>query len=229
MILDDAYHTLEALSLNGFHNTLAAPDAETSDHPAIMSNEVCEDVPTIQLDDEEQMEHERELSTVIENRSTKSSHLFPGSGTPVTSDTTQCAPQPRLLVLSAKDESALQRSIQQYSEHISTHLSNAPEKVERLSYMLAARKSLMAWRTFVVTSLETTDILPFSSPVRASRETGLAFVYTGQGAQYANMGRGLLHFRRFRETLEDAQRLFQKYGAEWSFFGNSPLHTTIPH
>ena len=76
----------------------------------------------------------------------------------------------------------------------------------------------MTWRSFAVVGQGQSN-LSISNLIRSSRETGLAFVFTGQGAQYASMGMELLQFPVFRATLEAANDTFRDLGAKWSLFG----------
>lgn len=91
-----------------------------------------------------------------------------------------------------------------------------------LAYTLTARRTLMTWRSFSVVdgqvAPETLNIAAVPCE-RAARENGVTFVFTGQGAQYANMGMELLRYPVFQATLAEAHSVFQELGAEWSLFG----------
>jgi acyl transferase domain-containing protein len=107
-----------------------------------------------------------------------------------------------------------------------------PNFLGDLAYTLAARRSLMAWRSFsVVDGQGESEILdlPAAKCERAARDVGVAFVFTGQGAQYANMGMELLHYPIFKATLTEADRIFQELGAEWSLFGKQSILPLIRH
>lgn len=144
------------------------------------------------------------------------------------------APGYQLLTWSARDEAALRRMLHQYDEYIKAHMQGDANGdanfLGDLAYTLAARRTLMTWRSFSVVengqqavSSETSTLdMPDISAAkceRAARENGMAFIFTGQGAQYANMGLGLLHYPIFRDTLAEAHTIFQELGAEWSLFG----------
>ncbi|KAI0465887.1 polyketide synthase PksD [Xylaria cf. heliscus] len=125
----------------------------------------------------------------------------------------------QLLVWSARDESALQRLLQCYSTYYATHICSQPDRLGSLAYTLAARRTTMAWRSFTLARTEMPLEVPAISsltPLRSSREHGLAFIFTGQGAQYSNMGRELLCYPKFRTTISTAAKAFENLGAEWS-------------
>ncbi|CAI6290866.1 unnamed protein product [Periconia digitata] len=184
VILDDAYHTIEALSVKGFHHTLAAPgliNGANGTNGVNGSNGV---------------------NGHSANGETKSSQAY------------------QLMTWSARDEAALKRILGQYDDFIKTSSSahgNA-NFLGDMAFTLATRRSLMAWRAFsIVNGLEKID-LPAAKCERAARDVGLGFVFTGQGAQYANMGLGLLHYPVFKDTLVEVDAVFKSLGAEWSLF-----------
>ncbi|KAI1151541.1 hypothetical protein F4825DRAFT_354477 [Nemania diffusa] len=127
----------------------------------------------------------------------------------------------KLLVWSASDEQALRRTLQQYDSYIEAHIAGNTEKVKELAYTLASRRSHMLWRAFSVTSddFSTTSTKSLTSkPVRTSAEVSLAFVFTGQGAQYVNMGLALMQYPIYAATLRRIDNIYRDLGCEWSIF-----------
>ncbi|GAW26208.1 putative polyketide synthase [Rosellinia necatrix] len=127
----------------------------------------------------------------------------------------------KLLVWSAADEKALQRMLQQYEGYINTTIAGNAEKLKQLAYTLASRRSHMLWRTFSVVSDDTavTGVkLLTSKTVRTSAEVGLAFVFTGQGAQYIDMGLELMQYPIYETTLRQIDALYRDLGCDWSIF-----------
>ena len=57
------------------------------------------------------------------------------------------------------------------------------------------------------------------NPTRPSGNCNIGFVFTGQGAQWSAMGRELLHYTIFEETLEQADHILLGFGAKWSLIG----------
>ncbi|KAI0442917.1 hypothetical protein F4803DRAFT_550635 [Xylaria telfairii] len=126
-----------------------------------------------------------------------------------------------LLVWSASDEKALQRSLQQYESYVKVHIAGKPACIKQLAYTLASRRSHMLWRAFSVISDDFMPIyagLPTSGSVRTSTDVGIAFIFTGQGAQYVNMGLGLLQYPVYEATLRRIDDLYRTLGCEWSIF-----------
>lgn len=98
---------------------------------------------------------------------------------------------PRMIVWTAADENAVKRTVGVYQDYYQQRVSGNPEKLGRLAHTLASRRSQMLWRTFAIVAdgseLQGDKTLSPAKPVRSSAEAGLAFVFTGQGAQYAGM------------------------------------------
>lgn len=193
VILDDAFHTIEALALVGNHHTLAssslltnAPEKLTNGANGINGTNAVNGV-----------DH-------------------------ATSKTSKAAPQYQLLTWSARDEAALKRMLNLYDGYVKTHIQGEAKFLGDLTYTLAARRTLMAWRSFSVVNAQGAPEalgLPAAKCERAARDVGVAFIFTGQGAQYVNMGIELLRYPIFKATLSEIDTIFQQLGAEWSLFG----------
>lgn len=123
----------------------------------------------------------------------------------------------RLLVFSARDEKANARTVDGYMTYIGDAVSDDAEKVDRLAFTLAARRNHMRWRSFAV--VDQPGLLSISKPVRSSDHVLAAFVFTGQGAQYANMGRGLMQYPVFADVLKRVDGVYKRLMCGWSVFG----------
>jgi acyl transferase domain-containing protein len=138
------------------------------------------------------------------------------------SKSSKATPGYQLLTWSARDEAALKRMLHLYDGYLKTSTHGDADFLGNLAYTLAARRTLMAWRSFSIVdeqgAPETLD-LPAAKCERAARDVGVAFIFTGQGAQYANMGMELLRYPIFKATLIEIDSIFQQLGAEWSLFG----------
>ncbi|RYP64365.1 hypothetical protein DL771_008810 [Monosporascus sp. 5C6A] len=137
-------------------------------------------------------------------------------------------PVPKLLVWTAADLGGIERVLSTYQEYYQNRISGRMRKLDQLAYTLAMRRSHMLWRSFAVvdaahgtTSKMSNDQapLPTAQPVRASgKKLGIAFVFTGQGAQYAGMGLELLRYPVFAETLKRVDAVLAGLGCTWSLF-----------
>lgn len=134
----------------------------------------------------------------------------------------------KLLVLSAFDEKAVERRSRQFSSWFETgKVSSDRAKLEALAYTLAARRSHMRWRGFAVagsdpeysTSAKTMSV---TKPMRVETEPGMAWVFTGQGAQYIDMGWDLIHsYPIFEQVMRKVDETYRDLGCDWSVFGRS--------
>lgn len=199
IILDDAFHTVEALGLVGNYRTLTSPSL---------------------------------LANVPEKLTNGTNGVDGVDGVDganhATSKPSKATPGYQLLTWSARDEAALKRMLHLYDGYLKTHMHGDANFLGDLVYTLAARRTLMAWRSFSVVdgqgAPETLDLLAAKCE-RAARDVGAAFIFTGQGTQYANMGMELLRYPIFQATLAKAHSIFQELGAEWSLFGK---HSILP-
>ena len=131
--------------------------------------------------------------------------------------------EPKLLVWSAAEEDGLKRLAAVYSKYfsqveldpsqIATYLGN-------LAHTLGTRRSLLPWRSFVVTdSIEPLRELDNWTTKRSSAALGLGFIFNGQGAQWFAMGRELLVYPVFKQSLLDAENYMFSQGCSWFLLG----------
>ncbi|KAF7883709.1 uncharacterized protein EAF02_005629 [Botrytis sinoallii] len=202
-IVNDAYHFLKLNSFVGNHNTIFDP-------------QICEDdseseekayVRTAFLD--VLMIHYADFWSV-----TQVNGLTAKSCNPVS--------DPQLLVFSAVDMDGIGRLAEAYSSYFAGHALqtqiNQLSLLRNLAYTLSFRRSALTWRSFVVTD-SLTDVMDLSiklsSPIRAASSLGVAFIFTGQGAQYSRMGMTLLSFPAFCNTFKKAEEVFRQLGCTW--------------
>ena len=131
-----------------------------------------------------------------------------------------------LFILSGFDKDSLNRVISGLTEyiHVKGRLSSEDERkfLHDLSFTLS-RRSRFNWRVSLLASsisqLQSRLANDSLTPQQARASPRLGFVFTGQGAQYAGMGRQLLAYPVFRRSIEAAERYFQFLGGKWSLLG----------
>ncbi|GLB14084.1 type I Iterative Polyketide synthase (PKS) [Aspergillus tubingensis] len=128
---------------------------------------------------------------------------------------------PRLLVWSAASDKSLKSLVSRWAETISggEHLRE-PSWTAYAAYTLDSRRSVFPWKTYAVAS-SSTDWEQLNERASAPKLTcptppRLAFIFTGQGAQWYAMGRELLHYPAFSRVLMEADTLFRQLGCPWS-------------
>ncbi|KAI1819535.1 lovastatin nonaketide synthase [Xylaria intraflava] len=126
-------------------------------------------------------------------------------------------PSPKLFVWSAPSEDAALRMSEGYREFL---YRRVPEW-SSIAYTLATKRSRYSWKSFAVADPENTlsfnDIIP-AKPIGGipNQEACVAFVFTGQGAQYRQMGIQLCHYTVFRESLESCDECLKQLGCPWA-------------
>lgn len=90
----------------------------------------------------------------------------------------------------------------------------------------------MDWRAAVVATSGQSLRQMLSQGLQANRiptQTSLAFVFTGQGAQWARMGLGLMHYPAFQQSLKSADAYLKKLGSDWSVLGEFDTGACLFH
>ncbi|KAF4471000.1 polyketide synthase [Fusarium albosuccineum] len=129
---------------------------------------------------------------------------------------------PKLFVLSAHDEGAIKRLASQLGVYIEQHPEVFQKRLIRdMAYTLGERRSHLPWR--IALAATSCDELALALngvealPGRSSKVPKLAFVYTGQGAQWAGMGRELLSSHPvFADTVKAADECLERMGTSFS-------------
>lgn len=190
VVLDDAYHYLRERRLSGNHCTSPVPGNATG-KPVANGNGTSHPDAVVNGNGNG--------SAHPLNGSSTDQHLNGANGNGPTPEVPVnglgAAPGigslPRMIVWTAADENAVKRTVSVYQEYYQQRVSGNPEKLDRLAHTLTSRRSQMLWRTYAIVAdgseLQGDKTLSPAKPVRSSAESGLAFVFTGQGAQYAGM------------------------------------------
>lgn len=102
----------------------------------------------------------------------------------------EVAARPRLVVLSANDATSLNDNIEALCDHLVNPMVST--NINDLSYTLSARRSQLWHRAFVTTT--DTEIFKhdFITGKKLVNKPGIGFIFTGQGAQWPQMGKQLV-------------------------------------
>ena len=128
---------------------------------------------------------------------------------------------PNIFVWSARDENGLRRLAADYQEYLGS-LKILPSQIshflDNLAYTLASRRTLFSWRSFLVGST-INDLTHLgdrlSIPRQATSKPSLGFVFSGQGAQWAGMGRDLMRYAAFKRSLCECEEYMAELGCRW--------------
>ena len=130
----------------------------------------------------------------------------------------------RIFVLSAFDEKAIERNADKLALHLLKCQRKSdfqePEYLTRLAYTLSNHRSTFPWRAFCVAHsiASLSRELTAEGALKKSRmqtKPQLGFVFTGQGAQWFAMGRELLYFPVYRQSIQEAGEYMKTLGASW--------------
>ncbi len=124
---------------------------------------------------------------------------------------------PKLYVLSAFDDNAGKRLANNLHSYLMDH-DQTDVDMEALAFTLGKRRSAFPWKAAVTASSrdELCSALVESKFCQAAKQPTVAFVFTGQGAQWHAMGRELGGFSEFQKSLDLSAEIIQSLGAEWS-------------
>jgi acyl transferase domain-containing protein len=114
-------------------------------------------------------------------------------------------PRPALLVLSATNTESLRANVVKHQQYVETN----PEKLKDIEYNLCNRREHLSNRAFCVTDgLSTLQFSPLTKPKKTPT---LVMVFTGQGAQWAEMGKELIaDFPSFSQDVESMNNTLAK-------------------
>ncbi|KAI3400337.1 hypothetical protein diail_3354 [Diaporthe ilicicola] len=202
-IVDDAYHYLNSRGLKGLHNTVTVGDA--SKHNGCDSDTACSEPKSLSNGDSGS----------------------DGVQTPSSTSTNSIVPEhslPKIFTWSSHEQPGCER----IAASLLTYLQGKEEDplsidagfLERLAYTLSEKRSRHSWKSFAVASSvkQLTESLEkgHHRPVRSSQVSRIGFIFTGQGAQWFGMGKELLAYPVFQQSISAAEEYLKKLGCQWS-------------
>ncbi|KAL6691259.1 polyketide synthase [Trichoderma pleuroticola] len=127
---------------------------------------------------------------------------------------------PRLFTFSAANQASLQNMLATMADWVS---KREDQPILRdLSYTLMERRSVMPWRFSCVAAShsELVEALSKASQTtdavgRISPDVKINFVFSGQGAQWAGMGRELLADPTFEHSIDQSNKILAQLGSSW--------------
>ena len=127
---------------------------------------------------------------------------------------------PFLLALSANDESSLRAYVQALKKHLTNPSVKIP--LPDLAHTLGERRTHHFHRGYLVTQTTAVDEASLVVGKKATNEPRVGFVFTGQGAQWPQMGKAVVDtFPQAREMLHHLDSVLQEsvVAPSWSLLG----------
>ena len=127
---------------------------------------------------------------------------------------------PLLFIISANSQISLSNKTTRLKDWASKKMLS-PHDLENLAYTLSNRRSRLQWRCGFVAGSQSDFMKHLSDEAvrgtKISKHREVAFVFTGQGAQWFAMGRELSsRFPSYRKSLISSQKTLKGLGAFWA-------------
>jgi acyl transferase domain-containing protein len=212
VVMDDALHFLQQYRLVGDHRTVGSPGSQGITRQPHTNGK--------------SHGHPVSKATLIPSQPghTKGGHRRTDSGIDMGVNGATDSPLSQLLVLSTNDQEGILRmrdGLEGYlaSKCRSNSVADGERLLRDLSHTLAAKRTHHAWRAFTVADSPNAlqDALKtVSDGTRVKSQPRLAFVFTGQGAQWPAMGIELMAYPVFQQSILAADSYLNDLGCSWS-------------
>ncbi|KAB5584987.1 fatty acid synthase S-acetyltransferase [Coniochaeta sp. 2T2.1] len=236
VILDDAYHYLHQRNLEGQHHTSPQPDSRLlGDTIKLLLDNTDSQINGYRGDNGiHNGTSNGSINTVNGYRSSNNAangHVSSNktaNGHASSNNTTKghassgTSAQDKLFVLSAADEEGIGRLAKVYEAHLlqkTSELKDETEFLNDLSFTLSSKRSQLPYRASIVASGVDSLLEALKgklAPVKANNKPKVAFIFTGQGAQWWAMGRELLQTPVFLESLQFTSTYLREIGCSWT-------------
>lgn len=113
---------------------------------------------------------------------------------------------------------------------IQEYLKRKPHTTHDVAYTLGACRDHLSYRGYLITDGKSGIYENQSTPPAITGVPRVVFAFTGQGAQWAGMGTGLMgHFDAFQRDIRALDQILQELESppSWSIEGTSPCHITL--
>ncbi|KAI1258543.1 hypothetical protein F5Y18DRAFT_444487 [Xylariaceae sp. FL1019] len=205
VIVDDAHHYMRDRGLCGKHLTILPSSTAQVEVESLYDSR--SETPCT----ERSIECDTPTSSVSSENSSRSPH----------SPASVLAQRPRVFYLSAHESSAVRENAESLARYLSS-IGPADENrfLDDLSYTLCERRSRLYYGCAVVAAsrqslVDELKLLP--TPIqRASESLRLGFIFNGQGAQWWAMGRELMRYPAYYQSIEACDKAVQSFGSSWS-------------
>ncbi|KAH8711877.1 hypothetical protein GQ44DRAFT_689781 [Phaeosphaeriaceae sp. PMI808] len=130
-------------------------------------------------------------------------------------------PRLRMYLLSAHDERGLRLMGDMLLDYIQAQSDiDEEDLMDRLAYTLSQRRSKLTHICSFIASCksELEELLRKTLPVSISRTAPcrIGYIFTGQGASWAGMGKELLSYSTFKTSIQQCEAYLHKLGCQWS-------------
>ncbi|KAK8023590.1 Highly reducing polyketide synthase ACRTS2 [Apiospora rasikravindrae] len=146
---------------------------------------------------------------------------IPSDGTPSNGDPAEAVSKDKLFVISAKSSASLEAYVSSVADYLE-YQPTSPQFLQDLSYTLGQRRTHFPRHRIAVSAdslgslLEQLKSTPPNTKSVETLDGTVAFIFTGQGAQYFQMAAGLEKYEAFSDAIERAESFLAKLGAPWS-------------
>jgi acyl transferase domain-containing protein len=131
---------------------------------------------------------------------------------------------PKLLVWSGSTQSATRAMLSKWQEYFSKHSKSRDNSwLSDVAYTLDSRRSMLSFRSYAVVSsnseVETIEQLASTPTEDHHQHPKVAFIFSGQGAQWYAMGRELFLYPIFANGIQESESILSNFGCSWSIKG----------